>query len=102
MGFGNCVVAAGTAENEETMGEAGYSYGDDAPVENLRALLQRLVDAPEEVGEARARAGERARATFSWEQVTDAYEALFHRMLNPTARPLPRSRPISHPDFREK
>ena len=104
MGFGNCVVAAGTAENRETIGEAGYSYEAAAPVGNLRAVLQRLVDAPEEVAAARARAAERARVTFSWEQVTDAYEALFHRMLASDFVPRGRVRrlPVSHPDFREE
>ncbi|HET7075965.1 MAG TPA: hypothetical protein VFM49_00810, partial [Chloroflexia bacterium] len=87
----------------ETIGEAGYSYEAAAPVGNLRAVLQRLVDAPEEVAAARARAAERARVTFSWEQVTDAYEALFHRMLASDFVPRGRVRrlPVSHPDFRE-
>jgi hypothetical protein len=40
--------------------------------------------------------------TFSWEQVTDAYEALFRRLLKPAARPVPGARPVSHPDFRDK
>jgi glycosyltransferase involved in cell wall biosynthesis len=81
MGFGNCVVAHDTPENRETTGEAGFHYNGQHPAASLRAVLQRLVNEPGQVREARARARERARLHYSWEQVTDAYEALFRRML---------------------
>jgi len=88
MGFGSCVVAHGTPENRETIGDAGFSYDGEQPVESLRALLQRLVDAPDQVAAARERSRVRARHQFSWEQVTDAYESMFQRMLK-ARRPRP-------------
>ncbi|HMA36661.1 MAG TPA: glycosyltransferase, partial [Chloroflexia bacterium] len=81
MGFGNCVIAHDTPENRETGGDAGFYYNGRQPVESLRALVQHLVDAPHHVTAARDRARERARHHFSWEQVTDAYETLFRRLL---------------------
>ena len=90
MGFGNCVVAHDTPENRETMGAAGFGYNGLEPAESLRTLLQGLVDDPARVAEARVRACEHALRTFSWEQVTDAYESLFLRMLN-QAVPAPRA-----------
>jgi glycosyltransferase involved in cell wall biosynthesis len=91
MGFGACVVAHDTPENRETIGEAGFSYDGADPQESLRALLQQLVDAPEEVTAARERARIRARRHFCWDQVTDAYETLFQRML---ARDVPAPRAL--------
>ncbi|HUS16630.1 MAG TPA: glycosyltransferase [Chloroflexia bacterium] len=90
MGFGNCVVAHDTPENRETIGDAGFGYNGHAPAASLQALLQRLVDGPHEVGAARARARDRAQRYFSWEQVTDAYETLFRRMLD-VGVPAPRA-----------
>jgi glycosyltransferase involved in cell wall biosynthesis len=97
MGFGNCVVAHDTPENRETIGEAGFGYNGHAPVESLRALLQQLVDAPALVVAARERARERARLHFSWEQVTDAYETLFRRMLGQGV-PAPRALRVQRSD----
>jgi glycosyltransferase involved in cell wall biosynthesis len=95
MGFGNCVVAHDTPENRETMGDAGFGYNGYQPVESLRSLLQGLVDNPARVAEARVRACDHAHRYFSWEQVTDAYESLFLRMLGQTV-PAPRAlRPMS-------
>jgi glycosyltransferase involved in cell wall biosynthesis len=77
-------------ENRETMGAAGFGYNGLEPVASLRTLLQGLVDDPARVAAAIVRATEHAHRTFSWEQVTDAYEALFLRMLN-QAVPAPRA-----------
>ncbi len=99
MGFGSCVVAHGTPENRETIGDAGFSYDGAQPVESLRALLQQLVDEPDLVTAARERSRVRAARQFSWEQVTDAYEAMFRRMLK-ARRPRPATkgrRPDSGP-----
>ncbi len=90
MGFGSCVVAYETAENRETVGDAGFHYGGADPVAGLRALLAELLADPARVAAARARARARARADFSWAQVTEAYEALFQRLLA-ADQPAPRA-----------
>jgi glycosyltransferase involved in cell wall biosynthesis len=84
MGFGNAVIANGTPENRETMGEAGMAY--DGTVESLTGVLQALVDNPDRVEEYRRKGCERAREKYSWEAVTDEYEGLFRRLVAGKAR----------------
>src|SRR5262249_6922283 len=76
MAFGHGIVANGTPENREVLGDAGvyYSPGD---ADDLARRLESLAAAPDEcraLGErARARAVERCR----WDDVVDRYERLF-------------------------
>jgi len=81
MAFGNCVVAQDTAENRETMGEAGFVYDGRAGGDSLREVLRGLLADGEKVAEYRARARNRAEGCYSWESVTDAYESLCRRVL---------------------
>ena len=76
MGYGNCVLAYGTPENTEVLGGAGFLYQS---VEQLRAQLQQLACNPEMRIPAQESAAHRA-GGYSWESVTDRYEALFHEM----------------------
>jgi glycosyltransferase involved in cell wall biosynthesis len=76
MGSGGCVLAHETPENREVGGDA-VGYFRLRPQETLSGTLREYL-ASEELREgmrvaARRRAGER----YSWEVVTDAYEALF-------------------------
>lgn len=80
MAFGNCVVVHNTPENLETIGEAGFSYDGEVGGESLRQVLQTLLDDPATVALYRELAETRARTSFSWEAVTDAYEALFRQL----------------------
>lgn len=81
LACGNCVIVADTPTNVETVGGAALRYdhrrGAAALAERLREVL---VDP-----QARADWGARARghiaAGYSWERTTDAYEALFGRLL---------------------
>jgi glycosyltransferase involved in cell wall biosynthesis len=77
MNFGNCVVVHNTPENLETIGDAGLWYHGQAGAESLRPVLDMLITAPPLVEAYRQRAAERATTVFSWEAVTDGYEALF-------------------------
>jgi glycosyltransferase involved in cell wall biosynthesis len=79
MGFGNCVVVNDVPENREVVGDAGVFFSARQP-SSLAALLTRLAASPELVHEYRQRAQARAREQFSWEHVTDQYEALFVRL----------------------
>jgi glycosyltransferase involved in cell wall biosynthesis len=81
MAFGNCVVVHDTPENLETLGAAGLWYNGQAGAASLAPVLQTLISAPPLVEAYRTRAAERAAAMYSWEAVTDAYEALFHQVL---------------------
>lgn len=81
MAFGNCVVVHDTPENRETIGDAGLVYDGSRGGEGLRPVLQRLLDDPALVEVYRKKAAARAAAKFSWDAVTDAYEALFYDVL---------------------
>jgi glycosyltransferase involved in cell wall biosynthesis len=81
MAFGNCVIVHDTPENRETIGDAGLVYDGKVGADSLRAVLQQLLDDPDLVAAYRQRAAARAAEKFSWEAVTDAYEALFYDVL---------------------
>jgi len=81
MAFGNCVIVHDTPENRETIGDAGLIYDGKAGGERLRSVLQQLLSDPALVEDYRVKAAARAARIFSWEAVTDAYEALFYDVL---------------------
>ncbi len=81
MAFGNCVIVHDTPENRETIGDAGLVYDGSRGGEALRPLLRKLLDEPGLVERYRRMAAARASRRFSWEAVTDAYEALFYDVL---------------------
>ncbi|MER2598169.1 MAG: DUF1972 domain-containing protein [Caldilineales bacterium] len=81
MAFGNCVVTHNTAENLETIGAAGLWYDGNAGAESLARVLRTLLDAPPLVAAYRSAAATRAAEVFSWQAVTDAYEALFRQVV---------------------
>ena len=78
MAFGNCVVVHDTAENLETIGDAGFAYDGRQGAHSLSLLLQRLLSDPALVQEYRERARLRARTCYTWEAVTDSYERMFY------------------------
>jgi len=82
MAVGNCVVAHNTPENLETMGEAGLGYDGKVGAESLAQVLQELIESPEKIAAFRQAAAERVARHYSWEHVTDDYEALFRRLLH--------------------
>ncbi len=81
MAFGNCVVVHNTPENLETVDAAGLWYDGAAGAASLTPALRTLLDAPPLVETYRQAAAQRAAAVYSWEAVTDAYEALFAQTL---------------------
>lgn len=80
MGFGNCVIANGTPENIEVVGEAGIVYRKNE-IEDLRKKLQYVIDNFDVVKNYRKKAQERAKKKYSWKVITDEYEKLFFQML---------------------
>lgn len=75
MGFGRPIVAHGTAENREVLGEEAVWF-DAARPETLTSALEELFRSDEcrlALGE---RAGHRAAGRYRWDMVTDAYERL--------------------------
>jgi glycosyltransferase involved in cell wall biosynthesis len=80
MAFGNCAVVNDTPENLETIGEAGLSYRGDLGADSLREVLMCLLDNPALVETYRRLAVERVKREYSWDSVTDQYEALFQSL----------------------
>jgi glycosyltransferase involved in cell wall biosynthesis len=80
MGAGNVVLAYGTPENREVVGDTALLFGDE---DDLAAGMRRVVADPrsEELGDLATRARERAEARYSWSAVTDQYEELFARLV---------------------
>ena len=76
-----CVVVNDTPENRETIADAGFSYPGELGGAGLRDVLERLLKDPALVREQGRRGAERVRASYSWDGVTDAYEALFREMV---------------------
>ncbi len=80
MGFGNLVIANGTPENVEVVGDAGLVYRKN-DVEDLMVKLQWVVDNPNELDKYRQAAVDRVRQHYSWDAVTDTYEKLFQELV---------------------
>jgi glycosyltransferase involved in cell wall biosynthesis len=80
MAASTAVIVNDTPENLETIGDAGSSYDGAVGAASLRAALERLLKDPALAAEQAARAGQRVRAHYSWDAVTDAYEDLFHKL----------------------
>jgi glycosyltransferase involved in cell wall biosynthesis len=72
LAYGNCVLARWTASNAEVAGDAAI-YFHDLP--ELQQSLADIIQQPALVEARREQARVRARA-YSWDEVTDAYEAL--------------------------
>jgi glycosyltransferase involved in cell wall biosynthesis len=79
LAAGNCVLVNDHAPNVETVGDAGLTFSGKEGVPALTAMLERVLDEPELVEEYRVRARERAKR-YSWDAVTDEYEALLQRV----------------------
>lgn len=80
MAFGNCVVVRDTPANMEVIGDAGLSFSDADDVESLAAVIRRLDADQTEVEAMRRRALAQVAERYSWDRITDQYEALFRSM----------------------
>jgi glycosyltransferase involved in cell wall biosynthesis len=78
MGAGNCVLALDTPEHREVLGASGLYYAD---AEGLAGLMRTVLADREGTQTLGREAMERARRLYSWDRITDEYEALFMRML---------------------
>lgn len=75
MGFGNCVLVNDVAENREVAGDAAMYFRAAEP-QSLTDAMNAVVADPGRAEHLRGQAAARARAHFSWDAITDQYEAL--------------------------
>jgi glycosyltransferase involved in cell wall biosynthesis len=80
MGFGNCVVVRDTAANSDVVADAGVKFENAREKESLEETINSLVAHPDVIEEYRGKAVKRVKEAFSWEKVTDQYEALFREL----------------------
>ena len=83
MGRGAVVLFLNTPENAEVAGEAGIAFTHDNLAEKLRLVLD-LSDAGR--AEYGRRAMERVAQKYSWDAVTDQYEALLNKLCRQAVR----------------
>lgn len=79
MGFGNCVIANGTPENIEVVGDAGIIY-EKNNIKDLREKIQYVIRNSEVIRMYGEKARKRVKANYSWDTVTVKYESLFLEM----------------------
>jgi glycosyltransferase involved in cell wall biosynthesis len=75
MSYGNCVIANGTPENLEVIGEAALSYSKNDFVQ-LAEILSGVIANPELAKKYGEKARERALSNYSWDAVVTRYETL--------------------------
>ena len=80
MGYGNCILVNDVPEHREVMGNTGC-YFNACDIDDLANKLQYLLKSPGEVKKYRKITLARARAKYSWENVTTDYEWLFFRLV---------------------
>jgi glycosyltransferase involved in cell wall biosynthesis len=80
MGAGNAIAANDVPEHREALGDAGLFYRGAA---ELASALQKILEDPTMAADLRSRARARAATEYSWDHVTDAYEAWLKRISRP-------------------
>ena len=80
LGYGNCVLALGTAFNQEVLQKYGILFDNNAS--DLARKIQDLEEHPEIAAEYRIRAPHRIREAYTWEAITNQYEELFVQLAN--------------------
>lgn len=80
MSYGNCVLASDIEENIEVIADAGVTFrsGETADLHNK---LTRLILHPEDVKTYRNKAKHSVSERYNWEDVTDAYEQVYRKVL---------------------
>jgi glycosyltransferase involved in cell wall biosynthesis len=80
MGFSNCVIANGTPENLEVLGDAGLFYRVNE-VDDLTQCFGRILSDPGLVSRFRRSAADRAKQKYRWEEIAERYAQLFREHL---------------------
>lgn len=88
MGAGNCVVASSIPENLETIGDAGLSFTCNDP-EDLRRVLQTLVNDAELVQHYRCKARQWVKEVYNWDKITLKHEVIYQTMIRGREQPAP-------------
>lgn len=77
MGYGNCVLVYDTPENAEVVGDAALLFES---TDDLAIKLSEIANDKALVERYRTAGQERVRRLYSWDAITDQYEALFNKL----------------------
>jgi glycosyltransferase involved in cell wall biosynthesis len=80
LGFGNLVLALNTPFNAEVLHNGKYGLLYEKNVASLAEKMKFAESNPVEMQQFRLLAPARIRERFTWEQITDQYEALFQKI----------------------
>ncbi len=78
MAAGNCVLYLDAPENREAVADAGLAF--KASVDDLAAKMDLVLRHPEKRQQLGTQAASRAKARYSWDEVTTQYLDLFHQL----------------------
>ncbi len=84
MGYGNAILFRESLATREVIGDAGEPFDGPGETDNLAEKLRELANNPARIAALREKALARARSEFSWEKITDRYEALFTKLYRPS------------------
>ncbi len=79
LAFGNCILALDTAFNREVLGEHGMFFEKD--IADVECRLREVLEHPEIQARLARHAPDRIREKYTWDIITDQYEALCQRLL---------------------
>ncbi len=81
MSFGCCIVCSDIPENTTIVSDYAYTFrrGDS---ENLRELLEGLINHPAKVRSRRGMAMDYVRREFNWDSIVDQLEEVYRGMLS--------------------
>jgi glycosyltransferase involved in cell wall biosynthesis len=85
MGAGNIILANDTPEHREVLADTGIFYRRNDP-RDLAVKIRDVLLSPQKFEPLRAAVRRRVAETYSWEMVTDRYEALFRELLGDGSR----------------
>jgi glycosyltransferase involved in cell wall biosynthesis len=81
MSYGNGVIANGTPENIEVVGDAGVIF-EKNNFEDLARILSELLSSPDKISELGERAKDRVARNYSWDSVVARYEELIGALVS--------------------
>ncbi|RME59710.1 MAG: glycosyltransferase, partial [Candidatus Dadabacteria bacterium] len=81
MAYGNCIIANGTPENKEVLGDAGLFYEKNNFIQ-LADLINQCIADPDSVQKFGKLAKERADKFYNWDKVKEDYLKLFYSLVN--------------------
>jgi glycosyltransferase involved in cell wall biosynthesis len=95
MSYGNCVIANGTPENVEVVGDSGLIFEKNNFM-HLASIIRELLVEPQSVAGFGARAAARVAEHYSWDSVVRQYEGLFDSLISSRRRVASSAPEVTH------